>query len=69
MPEIVKVQRPISPSDAPLLVYGHWGDNKKLMAQTEEIVAKMGDAMKAYFHATWTGKTWCIRDRAPDQEW
>lgn len=69
MPEIVKVQFPQSHPDGLLLVYAAGRRNLCIIEQTPDLVSKLGGQAKAYFNATWTGKTWVIRDRVPEQPW
>ena len=72
MSEIVKVQKPLNISEGgigPALVYAKSHKNTRLVDITDDILENLGDQPKAYFHATWTGKTWVIKGRAPDQEW
>jgi hypothetical protein len=69
MTEIVKVQMPLAPPDAPILVYAKGKKNLRTIDQSQDLVSKLAGRPKGYFHATWTGKTWVIKDPAPDQPW
>jgi hypothetical protein len=71
MTEVVKVQTSLVSSvpDELILVYAEGRKNAIQMPFPDGLREKLGGARKAYFNATWTGKTWCIRDLTPDQEW
>jgi len=69
---IVKVQRPLMSfgGDAPgALVYAEGRKHVCMVEMTDGLKAAIGEAPKAYFNATWTGKTWVIKDKVADQPW
>lgn len=70
---IVKVQRPLASSGGdgppPALVYDEGRKHVCHVEMTEELIAAIGGAPKAYFNAAWTGKTWVINDKVADQPW
>lgn len=71
MTEIVKVQVPLKSTvdDPGLLVYAKGRKKLCTITPTAEVMQKIGDQPKRYFHGTWTGKTWVLNDVAPDQPW
>ncbi len=69
MSEIVKVQLPCWPPEAPALLYGQGHKHQTMIPVDDDVKRRMGTKLKAYFHAEWTGETWAIGERAPDQHW
>lgn len=69
--EIVKVQAPLASnvSNPGLLAYAQGKTKACILECTPELMEKIGDQPKRYFHGTWTGKTWVLNDVAPDQPW
>lgn len=73
MPEIVKIQRPITPPDGPWLVYDGHRARRQLVEPADvppHVKVAMGDAHRAYFKATWSPPGgWVFTKRVADQDW
>lgn len=72
MTEIVKVQRPVFPPDAPWLIYDR---DRKHMREVDSraipqyVRDQMGDDMKAYFVGAWSGVVgWGLSNRVSDDQ-
>ena len=71
---IVKVQRPLMPTDGPWCVYGKGRQNMRLVAPDKvprPVKEAMGDDLKAYFHARWDQARgiWMMGQRTTEQDW
>jgi hypothetical protein len=74
MVEIVKVQRPISDPNGPLLVYAKGHANMKTMDRfPARVWIAMEADVKAYFEAEWSPEGspegWKIGKRVENQDW
>ena len=69
MSEVVKVQRCIQPPNGPGLIYDRKRRHEVMEPLADTIIARMGDDVKLFFFAEWTGKTWAIGEKAPWQTW
>jgi hypothetical protein len=70
--KIVKVQTPTaSPRDYdnPALIYDQTREHMQQRNLGGAEIAMMGGRKRAFFHAHWTGTTWTLIKRIPDQEW
>jgi hypothetical protein len=66
---IVKIQRPITPPEAPAMIY----DERRLHTEYRQLGKRdlkvMGSDMKVYRQAKWTGHKWKLGDRVVAQRW
>jgi hypothetical protein len=67
--KIVKVQLPIAGPTEAALIYDQVREHmqQRLLGGHEH--SMMGTKKKAFFHAFWTGVSWTLIKRVPDQEW
>lgn len=72
MRAIVKVQVALASSDGgPPEIYTYDKDRKHPMLAplTDYIAGLMGNRVKAYFLAEWTGYGWRVTEQVEDQDW
>lgn len=68
---IVKVQRPVTPPDAPLLVYDRTRTYLATLEQAgqPELLQRLGRDLKGYFAAAVIDGRLVVRQRVPAQPW
>jgi hypothetical protein len=66
---IVKIQRPIVPTDAPAMIYDKARLHTEYRMLGKADLKVMGKDMKVYRHARWTGRRWVLGNRVVSQSW
>lgn len=64
MTEIVKVQQPLFPANAPAMIYDRAREHTTFQRLPDRVLRKLKDAPKGYFHATWNDGQWELAERA-----
>jgi hypothetical protein len=66
---IVKVQKPISPGDAPVLVYDEYRRVEAMVPMTDQLRQMLGTKLKIYCEATKRGDEISFGKIVPDRGW